>query len=62
MPEIVDIVGLNLWSNKIRYYQDGTEAIGSCFTVWIDNCNEFCRNIMYTKKDPWMSEVDGRGR
>jgi hypothetical protein len=62
MPEIVDIVGLDLWSNGIRYYKDGTGSKGSCFKVRIDNCNEFYMNIMYTEKDPWISAVDGRGR
>jgi len=52
MPEIVEIVGLNLWSNKIRYYKDGTDAKGSCFKVRLDNCNEFYMNIMYTEKGP----------
>jgi hypothetical protein len=62
MPEIVEIVGLNLWSNKIRYYKDGTDAKGSCFKVRLDNCNEFYMNIMYTEKGPWMWAVDSRGR
>jgi hypothetical protein len=62
MPEIVDIVEYNLCSNEIRYYNDGTDAKGSCFKVRIHNCNEFCMNIMYTEKDPWMSAVEGRGR
>ena len=62
MPEIVDIVGHNLWSNEIRYYKDTTDTKGSCFKVRIHNCNELCMNIMYTENDPWMSAVDGRGR
>jgi hypothetical protein len=52
MPEVVDIVGLDLWSNGIRYRQDGTDAKGSCFKVSIDNHSKFYMNTMYTKKDP----------
>jgi len=62
MLEIVDIVGLGLWSNRIRYCKDGTHAKRSCFKARIDNCNEVYMNIMYTEKDPRMSAVDGQGR
>jgi len=62
MPEIMNILGLDLWSNGIRYRKDGTDAKGSCFKVRVDDCNELYMNIMYTEKDPSMSAVDGRGR